>query len=53
MHADRLRHWISGVATQGHVPQQLEAVPQQLEAVPHRCSADSSVVDRESSAKWS
>ena len=40
----------SGVAarwgTLGHVPQQLEAVP-------HRCSADSSVVDRESSAKWS
>ena len=24
-------------------------VPQQLEAAPHRCSADSSVVDRESS----
>ena len=39
--------------TLGHVPQQLEAVPQQLEAMPHRCSADSSVVDRKSSAKWS
>ena len=36
----------SGVATLGHVPQQLAAVP-------HRCSGDSSVVDRESGVKRS
>ena len=42
----------SGVATQGHAGARAPAT-RELEAVPHRCSADSSVVDRESSAKWS
>ena len=46
----------SGVATQGHAGVRAPATGGRapaLEAVPHRCTADSSVVDRESSAKRS